>query len=393
MSVRTILILLALPLFLLLAGVNSLLLYREETQDMEIGMRGEALAAAVTVAEFAKITHDPFADLAAPRRLAALRDAAARIPGLAALYLTAPSGRTISLVDRPASIRPGLAAPPAPRVIGTWRDNMGAPLITAIAPAGHGTVIVADIDAEPLARRTFHLKRLSITLIAGSAALALLLGLIVSRRVSREFRRTRSIIAARGGESDDAPLGIREVRDLADAIRLIDISVTSELDELGRGASGDLAVGIAAIRARRFPDLSIRCGDLAISIRTQAGAAPGCFHICRTDAGRCLIAIGEVEGAPVEALASAVAIRDLLDTAPIETFEAALERAIDGFGVVSHKLIRWPQDPLQPIALHDPHGAIAAYARRNPDLDPDALTADLTILFPDAGVIVAAGMS
>ncbi|MFD2500363.1 hypothetical protein ACFSTI_17885 [Rhizorhabdus histidinilytica] len=51
MSVRTVIILLALPLFLFLAGINSLLLYRQETYHMEAGLRGEALAAAVTVAE------------------------------------------------------------------------------------------------------------------------------------------------------------------------------------------------------------------------------------------------------------------------------------------------------------------------------------------------------
>mgnify|MGYP006920609042 CR=1 FL=1 len=100
MSVRIILILLALPLFLLLATVNGMLLYREESRDMEEGLRGEALAAAVTVAEFARETPDPFTSLVQPHRLAALRASTGNIPGLKALYLIEAGRPPLSLLDR-----------------------------------------------------------------------------------------------------------------------------------------------------------------------------------------------------------------------------------------------------------------------------------------------------
>ena len=63
MSVRIIIVLLALPLFLLLAAANSLLLYQQEVDDVEQGLRGEALAA---------IAHPQFRDelMAAAERAA-----------------------------------------------------------------------------------------------------------------------------------------------------------------------------------------------------------------------------------------------------------------------------------------------------------------------------------
>lgn len=390
MSVRNIIVLLALPLFLLLAAVNSLLLYREETKDMEAGMRSQALAAAVTVGEFAKASPDPFADLARPGRLAALHAATAQIPGLDALYLTRPGQPPFSLLDRPIPTPRRGPAPLRAAMIGTWQDSLGRPLISALAPAGHGATVVADIDARPLARRIYHLKRLSIALIAGSTALAILLGLTVARRVTRELRRARAIIDAHGDDGDDRLLKIREVRDLADAIQLIDKSVASELERVGGRSTGDPAVGIRALRQRYFPDVSTRRGGLEISIRTLPDASAGCFHLCKAHDGGYVIAIGEIGGEPVRALASAIALRDFVATGPAEDFRKRLERAADAFGVSKWITQTWrKEDHPEPIALRDGSAAVTTYARRNPDLDPDTLTADLAILFPDAAIVAA----
>ena len=390
MSVRTIIVLLAVPLFLLLAAVNSLLLYREETKDMEAGMRSQALAAAVTVGEFAKASPDPFADLGRPSRLAALHAATAQIPGLDALYLTRPGQPPFSLLDRPIPTPRRGPAPLRAAMIGTWQDSLGRPLISALAPAGHGATVVADIDARPLARRIYHLKRLSIALVAGSAALAILLGLTVARRVTREFRRTRAIIDAHGDIGEEGLLKIREVRDLADAIRLIDKSVESELERASRPATGDPAVGIRALRQRYFPDVSAQRGGLTISIRTLAGAPAGCFHLCKAHDGGCIVALGEIGGEPVRALASAIALRDYVATGPADGFLQRLERAADAFGVSKWTTQSWRRDDNpEPFALHDVSGAVTTYARRNPGLGPDMLTADLAILFPDAAIVAA----
>lgn len=384
MSVRIIIVLLALPLFLLLAAVNGLLLYEQEIADMEQGLRGEALAAAVTVAEFARDAGDPFAELGERRRLAAMRAAGAKIPGLDALYLASPDGRILNLLDRPAIVRYSLKPPPRPIIIGNWRDDARAPLIAARAPAGRGYVAVADIDARPLTRRAFHLKRLSIAFVAGSAALAILLGLIVARRVTREFARTRAIIEARGDGMPGDRLGIIEVRDLADAIGLIDKSVTGELARLERGGAPGPEAGIHILRARHFPDVSTSVDGVALSIRALPRAAPGAFHLHRN----AMVVIGEVAGEPAEALAAAIALRDYVNAGPAEDFDRRLDLAAQAFGASVIRAIPLSQ-PIA-IALHDEAGAIGTYRERNPDLDPDSLTADLAVLYPDAGIIVAA---
>ena len=115
---------------------------------MEAGLRGQALAAAVTVAEFAKASPDPFADLEQPRRLAALHDATDHIIGLDALYLTRPGTAPLNLLDHRALAAPRVGPPPAAaEVLDTREDATGHPLITALAPAGKGATVVADIDS------------------------------------------------------------------------------------------------------------------------------------------------------------------------------------------------------------------------------------------------------
>lgn len=390
MSVRIILVLLALPLFLLLAAVNSALLYREESRDMEAGLRGEATAAAVTVAEFARESPDPFADLVQPHRLAALHASTGNIPGLKALYLVEPGRAPLSLLDRAVASPRIVAAPARPESIGPWQDKAGQLLISAIAPAGRGAMVIADIDAEPLARMTFHLKRLSIALVGGSAIVAILLGLVVGRRVSREFRQTRAIIAAQGGSGrEDDALSILEVRDLADAIQLIDTSVADDLARLAGKNLVDPDSGIATLRAKHFPDIAEHHAGATLAIRTLPGAAPGSFHVhSRCETGF-LIALGEIDGDPAQALAAAIALRDFVAAGPAEQFEQRFALASRAFGV-THAI-----DPISArdgvFALHDTHRAMPDYAARNPGLDPEALTADLALLFPDAGIIVASG--
>ncbi|KRB82267.1 hypothetical protein ASE00_09265 [Sphingomonas sp. Root710] len=387
MSVRIILVLLALPLFLLLAGVNSLLLYREESRDMEAGLRGQALAAAVTVAEFAREAADPFADLAQRHRLAALHASTGNIPGLRALYLAQPGRAPLNLLDRPLITARKITAPARPEIIGTWEDAAGDPRISAIAPAGRGAMVVVDIDARPLARMTFHLKRLAVALVGGSAVLAILLGLVVGRRVSREFRRTRAIIAAHGADDDDDSLSIVEVRDLADAIQLIDKSVTDELARLEDKQLIAPGSAIAELRARHFPDISEHHGDAALSIRTLPGAAAGCFHVHQRCETGFLLAAGEIGGEPEQAFAAAVALRDFVGGGPVGQFGERLALAKKAFGVTRGGEPITLGDGV--FALHGAQAAMAGYAARNPGLNADALTADLALLFPETGIIAA----
>nr|WP_047165892.1 hypothetical protein [Sphingomonas sp. Y57] len=388
MSVRTVIILLALPLFLFLAGINSLLLYRQETYHMEAGLRGEALAAAVTVAEFARQADDPFAELGEPGRRAALRDAAHKIPGLVSLYLSRPGSALLNLLDTPAIPRTSLTVPDKARVVHDWVDAHGDPLVTAIAPDGHGAMVVAEISAEPLARRAFHLKRLSAALIAGSAALAVLLGLIVARRVGRAFGRTRAIIEARASEGDDEALGIREVRDLADAIGLLDTSVASELERLERRPGGGLAEGIAVLRERHLPGFDRTEGGTALSIRPLPGAPAGSVHVALPcPDGGWAIALGVADGEPAEALAAAIGARDHVAAGTAATFRDRLEVAARAFGVDWRVITTGATDGA--FALAADAAAVDAYRTLNPGLSAEALAADLAILFAESAIVAA----
>lgn len=391
MSVRIIIVLLALPLFLLLAAVNSLLLYREETSDMKAGLRGQALAAAVTVAEFAKASPDPFADLTQPHRLRALHTGTKDILGLRSLYLSRPGKPPLNLIDQPLdTVRVG-SAPSMPTVIKTWRDPQGRALITALAPAGKGTMVVADIDADPLVRRSVRLEQLSIALVSGSAALAILLGLIIARRVIGEFRRTRAIIDAHGSTSAGQPLGIQEVRDLADAIHLIDASVSSELQRLDATKLGDPAIGIAAIQTRHFPDVSESHGGVQLSIRMLSNAPAGSFHVRNQREDGLTLVLGETDGEPAEALASAIALKTRVLDAPPDAFASRLSSAAAAFGLKTSSEADIRQEAgTMVLGLHGNVTAMNDYAARNPDLDADDLTMDLAILFPTAGIIAAA---
>lgn len=395
MSVRAVIILLALPLFLLLAGVNGLLLYDQETRDVEAGLRGEALSAAVTVAEFARQADDPFAALGEQSRLAALRAATARIPGLKALYLSRPGGPLLDLAGKPAVVRHGLTVPAAAKVVSDWTDAEGVPLVTALAPAGHGAMVVADIDAGPLARRTFHLKRLAAALIGGSAALAILLGLIVARRVTREFAHTRAIIASRGTGTDSTGLGIREVRELADAVGLLDKSVRNEFERITAKPAGGLPEGIATARARHFPDLTASNDGVDIAVRTLALAPPGSFAVALPCRGGWNVAIGEADGEAAEALAAAVAARDYVADGPPTGFADRASLAADGLGIDWRTLRPGAAEGV--FVLVPAHAAAAeAYAARSPGLSAAELADDLAILFAEAGIVLvvrAAGRS
>lgn len=387
MSVRAIIILLALPLFLLLAGVNSFLLYDEETRHMESGLRGEALAAAVTVAEFARQSADPFADLGQPTRVAALRDASRKLQGLEALYLLRPGKLLLNIDGQPPVLHERLKLPDRAEVISGWENARGEPLVVALAPDGHGAMAVAVISAEPLERRAFHLKRLLIVLIAGSAGLAVLLGLILGRRVGREFSRTRAVIDAGGDVGTMAGRGIREVRELANAVGLLDKSVASELECLARRPDGGLEDGLLALRRRHLPDIDALSDGTAIAVRFHPEAPAGSIAVVQPGPDGWNIALGVADGEPAAALAAAIAARDHILAGPAPAFRDRLDLTAQAFAIDWRVTATAVQDSA--FGLTGDPTAFSAYAARNPDLSAEALAGDLAILFAESGIVAA----
>ena len=101
------------------------------------------------------------------------------------------------------------------------------------------------------------------------------------------------------------------------------------------------------------------------------------------------IKLGEMEGEPAEAFAAAVALKDYVEAGRPDEFDERVEAASRAYGCKQLLRIAYGNAP-QSFGLHGNAAAMEDYRQRNPDLDPDELTRDMTILFPGAGIVAAA---
>ena len=273
MSIRGTITLLTVPLFLLLAIVNGALLYFQEKAEITEALGNQALAAAVSSADFIQAMDHPRDELLEPLRATALKRAARRIHGLEALYFIAPGARPQALFPAARSWSlAGLRAPEESRFLPVRTDSDGRRYIAALAPTRGGGFVAARIDAEPMFARMAAVRRMValIVLLAGLTAAAL--AWFVARRIVRELEANRQAIAAIGaGEpvADDGGLSIREARDLADAVRLMDAS---------REAAAAHSRRVAAQRDRdRTPGSALAAQSAAV-FAPIAQAAAGARH-------------------------------------------------------------------------------------------------------------------
>jgi len=406
-SIRRTFLLLVVPLFLLLAGVNGALLYLWEKSEAEHGLQDQALAAAVTTAAFAEATPDLAQALAAPERAGAMRASAANITGLDGLYLAGPGQAPRRIAGDGRRARPGVySRPTAPTSLPITRAANGRPVATALAPiGGGGGYVIAQIDAQPLFAQIAELKRLIAGVVAVAGLLGLVLAWVVAQRITGELKHNSELIEAI--RTDAAPpsvdgLAIRETRDLANAVSLMRTSVAGrmargERELADRDRQRDEAGSVAAWREAAFAPLSATAAGAAVAARMLGRTPAGAFYALAQKDGRAALVLGECEGdTPAAALARAVAARryferHMLDGAP----EAAAAAGQEAFALTRVAWQAWDAAPATPavLALLDKGSEerAAAYVRRAGPIGSAALADDLAALLAANGVLAVVG--
>lgn len=407
MSIRRIITLLTVPLFLLLAIVNGGLLYMQEKAEMAEALADQALAAAVTTAEFIATMDRPREELREPVRARALKLAAKNIPGLDGLYFVAAGARPQALVPaaRPWPLT-GMTRPARARALSMAADTTGRRYIAALAPAGDRGFVAARIDAEPMFARMATIQEvlLLIVLLAGLTASAL--AWLVARRITRELDANHRAIAAIGaGEAppDGGNLTIREARDLADAVRLMDASreaaaernrrVTARHDRERTPGSA-----LAASRAARFAPIAEPAADARIAVRICGETPPGSFFALATAGDRGLLVLGRCSAPTArEAFARAVEARQFIEsTAFTMPLAACLAEARPRYAIEASLSATWSAgEPsateLRLLALADEETRMRAeaFAEHNRDAGPAELLDAIELLLAPDGIFAA----
>jgi hypothetical protein len=404
MTIRRIFLALVAPLFLLLAGVNSALLYAWELAEAEDGLERQAIAAAVTTAAFADAHDDLAAALADPVRDAGLREAARAVPGLVSLHVLGREGDLKAVYGAPLP-QAGLSRPAKAVALPVRTDAEGRRLVTGLAPLSDDRFVAAQIDAEPLFDEMNELWRLITGLVIGAGLLGLALALAIARGLTRELDRAGAMIEA---IRTDAPAGepegfrIRETRDLALAVRLMRTSVAGRLArgrrELARrDRERDEAAAARAQHDVAFPALSVCAAGAALAVRPLGLVSPGMFYALCVEGERAGLALGECAGeTPAAALAQALAAQRFLAARLLEGDSAEwIAEAQAAFGAtrVDWRVWSTAAPATGVLSLLDANNAAraAAYGERAVGLTPDAVVADLAALLDADGLVAAVG--
>jgi hypothetical protein len=406
MSIRSIILAAAIPLFILLAAVNGALLYYQSRAEMLHGLDQRALAAAVTTAEFLSEPAQPQAIVDDPQRHRALAAAVGHLPGLDGLYLVGRDGKSTALATpvRPwASMMKG--APSAPVVLPLAQGAEGNRYVAALAPVVDGVFVAARFDAEPLFARMEALQWWIVWGVGLAVLVGLATGLHVARRIQRELAVSQATIGAL--EAGEAPpqadgLAIAEAAELAGALRLVDanrrsarIRMHEQVAQADRDRSDAAAFEI--YRQSAFAPLSTTRAGTAIVAHIYGAAPPGCFYaVCQGHGGGALV-IGECQGVDaLDALAAAVAARRFLERQwRILGPDHALELARQAFAISRLDYRTWeeaaPPEITMLLAIADPETArrAAIYAQADPDMPPDMLVGGIAALLEPVGLFAA----
>lgn len=397
-------LLLIVPLFLLLAGINGALLYVWEQAEAERGLEKQALAAAVALAAFADDPDDLILRLKEPHRAEALRRAIAQAPGLRGVYLVRSDGRSARIAGAyPMQDLGPVRRPDKPIAMSRSHGSAGRAVTSALAPAGKDAFVVAQVDAGPLMARASMLRRVLTALLLAAGALGMLLASLTARRIARELSRTSTAIKAlETGAPLDKVEGfrLRETRDLALAVRLMQTSVAARLARGGhdlarrdRLRTEDRAAKI--YRNGAFPPVVATVGGATIAVRALGEAPAGSFHATCSTRNHGALVIGECAAdTPGEAVALALAAsRFLTDHMLDGDPEARLKEACAAFAIARFDWLIWPAEapPPEPRAAAVLDGGKAGqaleYVHRAATLEPEAVIEEIEALFPVDGLI------
>lgn len=406
MNIRAIIMLAAVPLFLLLSLVNGALLHVQEQAAMERALDDQALAAAVTVAEFVREMDDPHAAMAQPVRAKALAAALRHVADLDGLYVIEPSREALAV--KPASAKWDLSAltPPAsPQSSGLVEGSGdGDGWVVAVAPAGGKRFVAARLSAAPILAQMDAIDRNVLLIVLASGLYAAGLSLIVARRITRDLRRNREALAGQVEANSTDDLRIREARDLHDAVKLMEASRQAaenrdRLVQSQRARDLDAPRAIAESRAAIFAPETIRKDGIEITMRICGDVPPGSFFAhCFTEAGGAVVLGRCTADTPVDALAAGVEIRRLIERQnSAEALQRTLTTARSLYGIEVIEVHAWRQDDIADnlcsVALADARTVQRAetYCRANPRIAPGALLAGLDVMLAPNGLFAAVG--
>lgn len=401
MKIRSTIILMAVPLFLVLALVNGALLYFQERAEMERALNDQALAAAVTIAEFAAEMDDPRAELSQPVRTQALRSALGRVKGLGDVVWIGANRPPLTLTERETDWDvTSFEKPEKPTSLGIAGEP-GERWMTAIAPAGSGRFVAARLTAEPVFARMDEIKLNVMLIVLAAGIFAALLGWFVAHRITRELAVNKRMLTGDTAASSDSELRIREAQDLADAVRLMEASrdaadARSQLVMSRRDKDRTVLGAIEETRAEIFAPMAVRDGNTEVALRICGDAPAGSFFAHAASAQTVVLGRCKADN-PLDALADAVEIRRLLESSGnSDELEKTLKLVRAAFDVEVLEIRSYSagtQEPkgLQLLSVAEPESASAAerYCENNPGVVPQALLSGLAILLEPTGVFAA----
>lgn len=411
MKIGSIIILLTVPLFLAMSGVNGALLYFQQKAEMSGALGDQALAAAVVTAEFVSVMDDPRQELAKPLRRKAIDAASRHIVGLEGIYLVDPKGSVTSLTTDAVDWAPQSYAPVTKARIVRTTDGTGVPrFVAALAPAGGGRFIAARIDAEPMFAQIDDIKRTILLLVLGTSIFAAGLSWFVARRIGRELRTNgRSLAAISAGDpiSEDDGLQIRETRDLADAVRLMGASHIAAEKRNRRviarnDRNRDLDQTIARLQALHFEPVQQDAGGRRVAMRICGKVSAGAFFVLVASDEAASAVIGRcIDDDPVSALAQAVAARRFIEANLIAIgTKKCLAIAREAYRIEELEIMEWRTDePLQDdarlLCIADARVEVGAkrYMSANPSAKPEEWLDGIEVLLTPSGMFVAVGGS
>lgn len=408
MTIRSTIIVLTAPLFLMLALVNGALLHVQERTELARALDTQALAAAITTAEFLTAPGNAERLLADPVRRRGLDAAAARIAGLDGLYLVRANAPALALVParRPLAVGTG-DAPSRPIVLPMARTATGTRQVVALAPAGPEAFVAAAIDAEPLFAQIARIRHVVLLIALLGGVIAAWLAWLVARRIGRELdanARALSAIDRGAAMPDDHDLGIREARDLASAVRLMDASArAADLRDRRLALRRDqVRTPQAALAGWRDDRLAAHEGELAgrtIAVHLLGDAPPGSFFALAGNGDRGMLVLGRCDAdTPAQALANALATQRFLEARLPETpLAECLAIARRAFALAEERTLGWTSAEtacatcLLALADAATEAAAAIHARHHGDAPPCELIASFAVLTAPTGVFAAVG--
>ena len=411
MKIRSIIIVLTVPLFLAMSGVNGVLLYFQQKAELSRSLGEQALAAAVVTAEFISAMDDPQKKLIQPLRRQAIDAAGRQVVGLEGIYLVDSAGPVMSLMTDSVDWKPPSDVSADGPVMVRTTGNAGEDrFVAALAPAGNGRFVAARIDAEPMFAKIDNIKRIILMLVLGASIFAAALSWLVARRIGCELEfNGRTLAAIMRGDTmvETDGLRIRETRDLADAVRLMDASNGAAEMRYRRviarnDRTRDIDQAVARSRAMMFGPVAVDVGGTRIAMRIIGETPPGAFFALAAYRGQASAVIGCCkDDDPVAALAQATVARRFLEANMFDMdADKCLSLAREAFGIETLEVISWRtdkslQDKAQLLCMTDTQSKATAerYISATPGASPEVWLEGIEVLLAPSGIFVAVGES